>query len=286
MKRILTFLLTLALLGALLVPCFAANTDLVIDGADLLADSEEAILEDELLEKSDRLEFDIVVLTVDGLEGRDINAYADDYYDYNGYGRGDNHDGCMLIIDMDTRYYTMSTTGYGTTAITDYGLEVIYDEILDDIKNQDYLSAFEHYADIVEDYVIQARNGSPYDVNNNYGGYTADSFDYSDWDDNTPYKPDYAKGVIISLIVAVIIALIVTSMVKKSYKPVAFQSNATNYLNQGSLNISQSYERFLYNHVAMVKIQSESSSSGHSGGSSTHTSSSGMSHGGGGGRSF
>ena len=27
--------------------------------------------------------------------------YADDYYDYNGYGLGDNKSGLLLLIDMD-----------------------------------------------------------------------------------------------------------------------------------------------------------------------------------------
>lgn len=286
MKKILCVLISLALVMLVCIPAFAQNDDLVVDNADILTDSEEQQLEEELREISHRLEFDVVVLTVYGLEGKTATEYADDYYDYNDYGWTSDRDGCLLIVDMDSRFYTISTCGYGITALTDYGLEVIYDEILDGIADGQYLSAFEHYGLLVDEFVKNAINGSPYDQGNNYGKYDDDYFDYSDWDDSYTYKPNYVKGAVVSLLIGAVIALIVTLTVKSKYKPVQFNRSAANYLDNGSLKISQSYENFLYNHVTAVKIQSESSSGGHSGGSSTHTSSSGMSHGGGGGRSF
>lgn len=285
MKKIVVFILSLALLSLLLVPAYAVNDDRVVDNADILTSDEEQTLEAQLKEISERLEFDVVVLTVDGLEGKTATEYADDYYDYNDYGWTDDRDGCLLIVDMDSRFYTISTCGYGITALTDYGLEVIYDQILDSVANEQYLSAFEQYGLLVDEFVKSAVEGSPYDQGNNYGEYGDDYFDYSDWDDVNTYKPNNVKGVLISVFIAAVIALIATMAVKSKYKPVKFNRSAANYLNSGSLNITQSYEHFLYNHVTAVKIQTESSS-GHSGGSSTHTSSSGMSHGGGGGRHF
>ena len=289
MKKVLCILISLALLTLICIPCFAQNDDLVVDDANILSDSEEQVLEAKLKEISDRQELDVVVLTVYGLEGKDINAYADDFFDYNGYGRGDGHDGCLFIVDMDTRYYTMSTTGYGITAITDYGLEVIYEEVLNEFKDGYYYDGFGRYGELVDEFVTQAKAGAPYDENNPYGQYYSGYFDYSDWDDDyessEPTERNPVMGVLISLVVAVIVSLIVVGMVKSSYKPVKFNSNAGYYLDNGSLHITNSYENFLYKNVSRVKIESESSS-GHSGGSSTHTSSSGMSHGGGGGRSF
>ncbi len=288
MKKVLSILISLALLALICIPCFAQNDDLVVDNADILSGTEEQLLESKLKEISDRQELDVVVLTVYGLDGNDINAYADDFFDYNGYGRGEGHDGCLFIVDMDTRYYTMSTTGYGITAITDYGLEVIYEEVLDAFKDGDFYGGFEKYGELVDEFVTQAKTGAPYDENNTYGQYYSGYFDYSDWDDgdNTePAKRNPVMGILISLVVAVIVSLVVVGMVKSSYKPVKFNSNAAYYLDNGSLHIKNSYENFLYKNVTRVKIETQSSS-GHSGGSSTHTSSSGMSHGGGGGRSF
>ena len=287
MKKVFAILISLVLLVLVSVPCFAQNDDLVVDNADILTDYEEQVLETQLQEISHRLEFDVAVVTVYGLDGKTTTEYADDYYDYNDYGWTDDHDGCLLLVDMDSRYYTISTCGYGITALTDYGLEVIYDEILDGFADGRYLSALERYAALVDEFVQQAMNGNAYDIGNNYGSYDDDYFDYSDWDDvSEPYEPNNIKGGLISLFIGLIAALISTLAVKGSYKPVQFKSNASDYLDSGSLRISQSYENFLYNHVTAVKIESESSSSGHSGGSSTHMSSSGMSHGGGGGRSF
>jgi len=286
MKKILSVLIALALVALIAVPCFAQNDKLVVDNADLLSDYEEQELQTKLKEISDRHNIDAVVLTVYGLEGKTATEYADDYFDYNDYGRGEGHDGCLFIVDMDSRFYTMSTTGCCITAITDYGLEVIYDEMLDDFKNGDYYSAFVRYSELVDEFLTQSESGSPYDENNTYDKYYSGYFDYSDWDDSSESsEPNPVTGFIISLIVAVIISLIIVGMVKSGYKPVRFNSNAAYYLNDGSLKLTKSYESFLYKNVTSVKIESESSS-GHSGGSSTHTSSSGMSHGGGGGRSF
>ncbi len=285
MKKVLALFISLALLALICVPCFALNDDLVIDNADILTDYEEQELEAKLKEISDRQEFDVVVLSVDGLEGKTATEYADDYYDYNYYGRGESRDGCLFIIDMDSRFYTMSTTGYGITAITDYGLEVIYDEVLDSFKQGDYLSGFERYAELVDEFVTQSKSGAPYDENNTYDKYYSGYFDYSDWDDEPESESSPVTGAIISLIVALVISAVIVGIVKSSYKPVRFSSDAAYYLDNGSLKLTGSYENFLYKNVSTVKIESESSG-GHSGGSSTHTSSSGSSHGGGGGRSF
>lgn len=35
--------------------------------------------------------------------------YTDDYYDSNGYGYGKNHDGCVLVINMKSRDWWLST---------------------------------------------------------------------------------------------------------------------------------------------------------------------------------
>ena len=62
----------------------------VVDNANLLTASEEQELEKYLDSISEDLKFDIAVVTTDTINGKTPMAYADDFYDYNGYGYGDD----------------------------------------------------------------------------------------------------------------------------------------------------------------------------------------------------
>lgn len=277
-KRFIGFLSAALLILLMLLP-FSANAQskYVIDNADLMSDSQEEELAKILEDFAAKYNFDAVALTVNTLDGKTPMAYADDYYDYNDY----KEDGCLFLISMEDRDWWISTKGFGITAITDYGIDVIESEVVPYLSDGDYYGGYKTYAKIVEDFVSQAKSGSAYDTNNEYtndSGYTySNSYDYSDEDDG-----DVAMGaLIISFIVAIIIAAVVVSMVKHSYKPVRFKASAQDYLVAGSLNVTGSYENFLYSNVTKTEIQTESS---HGGGSSTHSSSSGSSHGGGGGK--
>ena len=84
-KRILTGLFALLLCITVVIPAFAAgNLPRLVDNADLLTDREERTLFAKLDEISQRQEADIVVVTVDSLNGKLPMAYADDFYDGNG----------------------------------------------------------------------------------------------------------------------------------------------------------------------------------------------------------
>jgi uncharacterized membrane protein YgcG len=93
-------------------------------------------------------------------------AYADDFYDYNGYGFGANNDGCLLLVSMEDRDWWISTTGYGITALTDAGIEYIGDEFVSYLSDAEYAKGFDMFADLVDKFVTQAKEGNPYDVGN------------------------------------------------------------------------------------------------------------------------
>jgi len=71
----------------------------LIDGADLLTDSEEAKLLERLDEISEKYQTDVVIVTNYSLEGKTSTAYADDFFDYNGYGFGENADGILCSLE-------------------------------------------------------------------------------------------------------------------------------------------------------------------------------------------
>lgn len=263
-KRILPILFVLLLCIILAVPVFAAD-DLprLVDGADLLSDSEETVLLNKLDEISERQRMDIVVVTVNSIGGASPVEYADDFYDYNGYGFGDGKDGILLLISMEERDWYISTTGYGITAVTDAGLDYMSEKFLSHLSEGDYVTAFTVFAEQCDDMITQAKTGSPYDVG------------------NLPKEPfSVVINLVIALVIGFIAALIVTGIMKSRLKNVRRQLVADEYVKSGSMRVTKRKDLFLYRHVTRREKPKEN----HSGGSRTHISSSGMRHGGGGGK--
>ena len=255
-KKLSSIIIVLVLALIMTVPAFA-DTPLVVDEAGLITDA--VAVTDALQTVSDKHSMDVVVVTVNSTGELSEMEYADDYFDYNGYGRGENRDGVLLLINMETRQAWISTSGYGITAFTDAGIDYIGAQVSEYLSIEDYDNAFTKFAELADDFITQAKNGTPYDV------------------DNLPKSPfDAMKSVLIALGIGFVGALIATGSMKGKLKSVQRQSAAANYERQGSLQLVNSNEYFLFSHVDSVKKEEKSS------GSSTHTSSSGRTHGGGG----
>ena len=79
--------------------------------------------------------------------------------------------------------------------------------------------------------------------------------------------------------IGLVLALVVVGGMKMGMKSVRNQTAAGSYVKDGSLNITESRDMFLYHTVTRTEKPKEKE-----GGSSTHTSSSGREHGGGGGK--
>lgn len=235
----------------------------ISDWAGLLSDDEVAELSDQLDEISERQQFDVVIVTLDSLEGAYVTAYADDFFDYNGYGFGENKDGILFLISMEERDWCISTSGYGITAFTDAGQEYLSEKFLPYLSDGDYAEAFRIFASWCDDYITQARAGTPYDV------------------DNIPVEPFSLLGAfIIAIVIGLIVAFIVTGIMKLGLRSVFSEPKADSYMKKDSLRLTKNYDLFLYRNVTKTEKPKETSTSGSSGGSATHTSSSGNAHGG------
>ena len=99
--------LSLALIFSLCFLMFGVNADSpnIIDNADLLSEDEEIALAKEIDPVKSRYDFEIVILTESSIYGEDPEAYADDYFDYNGYGEN----GVLFLVDMGERNWHIST---------------------------------------------------------------------------------------------------------------------------------------------------------------------------------
>lgn len=265
MKKILcSIMLVFSLLGmAIPVQIDAAEAlPLVVDDADLLSDSEESALLTKLDEISTRQAMDVVVVTAATLGGKSPMAYADDFFDYNGYGQGSNDDGVLLLVSMEDRDWWISTHAYGITAFTDAGISYIGEQITPYLSDADYDTAFTKYADLCDEFITEAKAGHPYDTG------------------NMPKGPfDILFSLAIAAGIGIVIAFIAVSVMAGKLKTVRPQSAAHSYIKDGSMDVRTSRDIYLYH-----KVTRRAKPKNNGGGSSTHSSSSGRSHGGGGGK--
>lgn len=273
LRSLCAALAALVLLLALAAPAFAAESgfaDLYYrmnDSAQLLTEDEDNELEASLEELSVRQSFDVVIATIDSLDGEgytSMEEYADDLYDYCQFGYGANRDGVLLLISKGDRKWHISTCGYGITAFTDAGIQYLGQQMTPDMADGDYATAFRTFIRWTDAYVTAAREGHPYDVN------------------NMPHEPLSILYLGLALVIGLVTALIVTGVMKSQLKSVAPQPDASSYVRQGSMRLTNQRDRFLYRDVHRTE-RPKASDSSDSGGSSTHTSSSGTTHGGGGG---
>lgn len=70
--------------------------------AVLLSADEQDALSASLDDISERGEVDVVIVTTDSLGGKTAQEYADDYFTDYGYGQGEDRDGILFLVDMET----------------------------------------------------------------------------------------------------------------------------------------------------------------------------------------
>ena len=265
-------LAALILAVTLAVPAFAVEggfADLYYrmnDSAGVLTEDEDNELEDALEELSLRQSFDVTIATIESLESVDydsMEAYADDLYDFCQFGYGPEMDG-VLLVSVGDRKWHISTCGYGITAFTDAGIQYLGQQMTPFMADGDYAGAFRTFVQWSDTYIDAARAGHPYEVN------------------NLPREPLSLMYLFLALGIGLVLAWVVVGVMKSQLRSVAFQENAASYVREGSMNLTNSRELFLYRDVSRTE-QVEAKDSDSSGGSSTHTSSSGTTHGGGGG---
>ena len=266
MKKIFSMILTVCVLLAMSLSIQASEVLPLFDEPDLMTDAQEASLAAKLERISEQYQMEVVVAAFETIDGASPMEYADDYYDYNGYGYGENRDGLILIVVMDSHDWWISTRGSAITAFTDAGIEYIGDQIVPYMSADDFAGAFNAFADQCSMFMAQAATGDPYDVHNL----------------PQPPKEPFNAGMalVIAIAVGFIIGKIYADGLKGQLKSVSAQKSAESYVKRGSMNVTTSRDFYLYRSVTKTAKPSDSSE----GGSSTHTSSSGATHGGGGGK--
>ena len=216
---------------------------LVEDYADVLTDSEEADLLAKLEALGTANDIEVGVVTVDSYEGKDPQAFADDFYDYNGYGYGENDDGFIVVFNTGkgdgNRNIAISTHGKGIDLLTDMEIDVIIEMMITPIKNGDFAGAFDNFVSECESAVDTSVS---------------------------------LLAIPLAIAIGFGLAFLIVKLQASKLKTVVQKADAADYV--GNVVLTYQNDQFMYrNVIRSPKVKSESSS--------THTSSSGRTHGGG-----
>ena len=234
----------------------------VVDMAGILTLSEQQEIAARFTEFSESLKTDASVVLVPDTGDLTAEAYADDFFDYGGYGYGEDRDGILLLIVMgygagSRREAHISTSGKRTiNSVTDSRIDDLLDALIDGgAADGNYAAGINAYIDKLNT-IIQS-----------------------------PEQAAAAKlksSLLFALGTGVFVFLISFLVLCKRYKI----SGAKPYYNraeQTKVHFNSVNDPLISTHTIST-VRPKNNSSGSSG-SSTHTSSSGRSHGGGG-RSF
>ena len=214
----------------------------------------------------DSANLDLAIVTIS--ENNKLNAreYADDFYDYNGFGTDSEHSGVLFLVDMDTREIYMSTTGKAISLYSDYRIDMTLDAISQEFSNQNYYQGITKFVTILKNYDtigLPSNKDSKYAIG----------------DDGEVYR-EFPWLIVLGVPFA-ITAIVIGVMIHKN-KLVRAATSSREYLDKDYLKINTVSDRLIFTNTVAVPRSTGSSGSSSGGGSSRHSGSSGRSHGGGG----
>ena len=264
-------LATVLLLVALVLPVSAQEPDWEMhDYANLLTSEQFYDLCLRIRELTAQYQTDFVILTVESLDGKSPQEYANDYYDEKNCGFGPNRDGIMLLLAMESRDYYFVANGSATEKLAQAGgIAALEDKVVPHLSDGNYYLAFgmflETAAAIIDD--PTSIPGAEYN----------DDFIYISFDDEVSYTlADRLQRVGIFAVIGLAIGLVVTLLMKRSMKTARAKHLASDYVRPGSFQLTRKMDLYLYRTRTRIRVQSNNSSSGGS--------RSGGSRGGGGGK--
>lgn len=250
----------------------ADGTKRLYDDAGLIDEADEAALEEYLYNAAIESELNVAVVLTDDVgsdkSDRGVVDYADLYYEKL-YGM--NTDGVLLLINNDTKYDYISTSGRAIKLFTDSRIDSAFDYFYDDIVDGNYYKAIIGFADRVE---LFSSLGAP-----------SNQYDYPEDFIDKVILYFFSGQFIGFLLMAAAVIFIVYAIIKAPFR--IKKQPASSYLNKASVYFTRKTDTFIRTYTTRHKVTTSSSSSRsgshHSSGrSSTHRSSSGGRHGGGG----
>lgn len=242
----------------------AKSVSRVIDNADLLTDEEEAILAESIADMQERTGLDFVLYTDNSSYGLSRAVYAADFYQFNGYGFGEDYSGVIYFVCMEK-----GNRGFWTAARGD-ARELLTEDNVNYMDDRTY------------DYFVDGEYGTAIltQFSNLDTLYTDGGFPF-DWS-------GVFAGGILAVIIGIINGFVRLLGKRKQMKTIAKQESARRYMQNGGPVFSVKRDHNLGTTVTVTHISHDDDSGGGGGGSSYSGgySSSGGGSFSGGGRSF
>ena len=217
---------------------------LVVDQANIIPDDVEAALIARCDTIAEEYKMEVAIVTDSDFGGLIAQAYADDFYDFNGYGYGENDDGILLVYkpgEEGEREIYITTHGDGSAVFFQGIREGVITDMKDYLIAEDYEKAFNIYLDRAEE---QLKPGTP------------------------------VIWLFVLALVGAVVGLLITGSMTAKNKSVVAQNQAKVYTRQGSMMVTGAQDVYAYSFVDTRPKQTSDNSND----DSTHTSSSGRTH--------
>jgi uncharacterized protein len=230
----------------------------IVDNAGLLSGGEIQELEKLAAEIASAYNFDLVIVTEKNIGGASPMNYADDFFDYNGYGLGADRDGCLLLQVTETRDWWFSTSGRGIGILNSAAGNRLEKDVVKFLRRDEPSGAYRVFVSDWEKFLVLDAKGKKYS-----------------------FIREYSLVLYIGAwVVSLVIALVAVQIMKAKMNTALPKTEAGSFIVPGSLVFTKQKDVFLYSTVTKNKRVQSSSSSG----AGTHISSSGRTHGGRGGK--
>ena len=227
-KKIFALFVSISLLIVMVCPAFAAAEDvtfstMVVDEAGLLSQSEINELDTYAREITHTYGCAVYIVTVDSLDGIDVQQAAETVQKQYGMGYGEDQSCIILLLSMEERDYNLMARGYGNIAFTDYGKDKLAASFLDEFGDDNWYGGFKAYLEGCDEYLKAARDGEPVDKG------------------RSPIL-----GIVLGVVLPLLIAFIYCSRLKSKMKTAVMQRAAKVYIGSEGLTLTKKNDRFLH----------------------------------------
>ena len=139
-KKILALFFCVLILAFTVVSVSADNEyPVLIDNAGLLTEGEKGIIESRLKSVASQINYQLAIITVDSLNGYDVDDTAKAYFEEAGYGFGEDKDGALLLVSMEYRDVCIYSNRIDNDAVRE--------KVTPYLSKANYFGAFDKFID-------------------------------------------------------------------------------------------------------------------------------------------
>ena len=253
-------ILTLVMILSLSISAFAQDLrtegSRIIDNAGLLSAEQISNLEKEIAVTAETYNFDLVIVTERNIGGSDPREYADDFFDYNGYGLGSERNGGLFLHVTESREIYVSVSGTGIGIYNNTAADKLEADIVKFLRDDNPFEAYRSFLHNWEIFLALNAKGRSYNF-------------FHRWN---------LVLVIGSWVLALLIGCAVVLAWKKKMNTALAKTQADVYSVPNSLVFKTKKDSLVYSNVAKTRRQTKSSGGSSLTTLSKHVSSSGRKH--------